>query len=483
MRITTTIFFLLVIFGTANGQSVIGTKANVIDSLLTSCYDGKIFNGIALVVDTGEIILHKSYGLSDLENQSPLKLTDRFYIGSLTKQFTSVLILQLQEDGLIDINKPISAYLKEFIDETFDGITVYQLLTHTSGLGSYTSHPEFDKSIPYSEREMLEFIKHPLLFEPGTDWSYSNSGYFLLGKIAERLTNKDYGTLLNEKIFEPLNMNNTSFNNKWLNERVAKGYRRTVEGIMPMPTYSTISLFSTGGIYSTAHDLFIWTKALDGNKLLTEKSKETLFKPIRNDYACGLYVKKGTDGFGNKFERHFHGGIIQGYHSFMLKRVPQEQVVILLDNFYNQEIQTIKNRIWSALIEEEVREIKPKLSNLLYEAGGDKTLTQVMDSISNNLESFENQFTFEEFDINTVAYRLMEAHRYSEASMLFTFNLSRYPESWNVYDSMGELKLKQGDYKDAEKLYKKSLVLNPKNVSAKIALEKIELHTTKPKLH
>jgi 6-phosphogluconolactonase len=476
MRTIIAFILLLSTLGKVQSQIIENSKTNVIDSLLIACHNQGLFNGVALISDGGKIILHKPYGLSDLHNQTPLELTDRFYIGSLTKQFTSVLILQLQEDELIHLDTPISEYLEEFSDSTFANITIHQLLTHTSGLGNYTSHPDFNKSKRYSNKEMFDLIKEPLLFPPGSKWSYSNSGYFLLGKIAERVTNRDYGSLLYEKIFEPLEMINTSFSNEWLNKNVAKGYVGTIEGIKPMPSYSPASLFSTGGIYSTAQDLYIWTQALDGNKLLTEKSKEILLQPIQNDYACGLYVKKGIDSYGNKFERHFHGGIIQGYHSFILKRVPQKQVIILLDNFYSQEIATIKNRIWSALIEEEVREIKPKLSNLLYSASSGNTLAKMIDSISKNIELFESQYTFEEFDINKVAYRLMEAERFSEARHLFTFNIDRYPKSWNVYDSMGELELIQGNYKYAKQLYKQSLTLNADNTSAKVALENIALY-------
>jgi tetratricopeptide (TPR) repeat protein len=449
-----------------------------IDSLMTAVHSNGLFNGVVLVSDNGKIILQKAYGFSDKNTQTPLSINDRFYIGSLTKQFTAVLILQLQEEGLIDINNPISDYLQELKDSTYSKITIHQLLTHTSGLGSYTSNPNFDKSIDYSEREMFALIKQPLLFKPSTNWSYSNSGYYLLGKIAERVSGKSYGSLLQEKIFEPLEMQNTSFTYDWLEERVAKGYVRTISGITTMPNYSLTSLFSTGGLYSTAGDIFIWAQALNGNKLLTDKSMKILFEPVKNDYACGLYVKKGINEDGNKFERHFHGGIIQGYHSFMLKRIPQKQVVILLDNYYNQEIQTIKNRIWSALVDENIRDIKPMLSHLLYNACSENTLVEVLDSISNNLKLFKNKFTFEEFDINKVGYRLMEVKRYREATAIFNFNITLYSESWNVYDSMGELQLKQRNYNEAEILYKKSLTLNSDNTSAKKALENIKLHTT-----
>ena len=479
MRITAGLV-LLAFWTNANCQLVSGAKAEVIDSLLNECLDRGIFNGVALVADEGEVILHKGYGVSDVETGSRLKLSDRFYIGSLTKQFTSALIFRLQEEGFLNIDQPISRYLPEFDTPEFEKITLHHLLAHTSGLNNYTSFSEFDRAKPYTESEFITFIQRPLLFEPGSSWNYSNTGYYLLGVIAQRVSNKTYGDLLQEQIFGPLNMTNTGYDTAWIEKNLAHGYYRTIHGMSPMPDYSLVTLLSSGGMYATAEDLFKWDQALYTDRLLSDSSKAILFEPVQNDYACGWYVKRGVDG-GQPYERHFHGGWIKGYHAFILRRIPSKQVVILMDNSYSQEIQTIKNRIWSALIEEEVRDIRPKLSNLLYQSCVNHTLEQVVDSISNNLDLFEGQYTFEEFDINAVGYRLMEAERFSEAAILFTFNLSRYPESWNVYDSMGELKLATRDYNEAEKLYRKSLTLNPENVSAKEALEKIELRSQRSK--
>ncbi len=482
MRITSLILLLFSLFCEAPICQINQTsKEEVIDSLLNQCLERGIFNGVALVADQGEIILHKSYGNSDISSVSQLELSDRFYISSLTKQFTSALIFLLQEDGLLSINDPISKHLPEFESAEYKQITIHHLLTHTSGLDNYTSFPDFDRSKNYSEEEFIAFIRTPVLFEPGSGWNYSNSGYYLLGIIAQRVSKQTFGELLNEKIFVPLNMKSTAFNTTWLTNNVAHGFFRTIDGMSPMPEYSLSTLFSTGGMYSTAEDLFKWDQALYSNQLLSDSSKSVLFNPKKNDYACGWYVKKGIDEDNQPYERHFHGGWIKGYHAFILRRIPDKQVVILLDNSYSQELQTIKNRIWSALIEEEIRPIKPSLSNLLYDACANKTVEQVMDSITKNIEVFENQFTIEEYDVNTVAYRLMEVGRYIEANKLFSFNLNRYAESWNVYDSMGELQLLLGNYSEAEQLYKNSLVLNPENVSAIRALKKIELLLAEPK--
>ena len=460
------------------GQSEKESKAIQIDILLTECNSRGIFNGVALVTDGGEIILHKGYGVSDRKEDKHITLSDRFYIGSITKQFTAVLILKLQDQNVLSIGDPISKYLPEFKEDQYKDINIHHLLTHTSGIHNYTSFPEFNPSKDYTEKEMINLIKTPLVFEPGSKWNYSNSGYYLLGKISERVSKKSYGELMDENIFTPLQMNNTAFDTSWLKNNIAKGYWRTINGFSPMPKYSLHTLFASGGIYSTAEDLYKWDKALYGNQLLSDASKEILFSPVLFDYACGWYVKKGIDEGGNYFERHFHGGMIKGYHTFILRRIPSKQLIVPLDNSYSQEIQDIKNRIWSVLIKEPIKDVKPKLSNLLFDACANNELKKSIDTIKSNPDTFENTYIFEEYDINTVGYRLMDKERYEEAEIILRFNLERYPDSWNVYDSMGELQLKMGNMGIAEGLYVKSLDLNPDNISAKNALRKLKEHTT-----
>jgi CubicO group peptidase (beta-lactamase class C family) len=469
--------FLILLFFILNCKTVISqhtSKANTIDSLLSNYLKDEIFNGVALVAEKGEILVHKSYGVSDFQNQIPLKLTDRFYIGSLTKQFTSALIFLLQEKGFLRLEDSLSKFLPEFETAEYRQITIHQLLTHTSGLDNYNSFPDFDLTKNYSEQEFITFIQKPLLFLPGSQWNYSNTGYYLLGIIAQRITHQTYGELLKTLIFDPLDMKNSGYDTTWLQKDIAKGFYNTIHGILPHPNYSLSTLISSGGIYSTAEDLFKWDQALYTTELLSDHSKNILFSPIKNDYACGWYVKKGIDEENQVYERHFHGGWIKGYHAFILRRIPSKQVVILLDNSYSQEIQTIKNRIWSALIEEEVKTIKPKISKILFEACERHQLEELIDSISFNLEKIKNQYTLEEFDINTVAYRLMEEERYEEANVLFIFNILCFPLSWNVYDSLGELRMLQKRQAEAKILYEKSLSIHPENVSAKIALEEIK---------
>jgi CubicO group peptidase (beta-lactamase class C family) len=474
MRIRIILSLISIVLVTDLHGQDIDARSRLVDRLLQRCYEQEIFNGVALVAENGEVLLHKSYGHSDFQNNIDLELTDRFYIGSLTKQFTSTLILILWEEGVLDIHERIGKYIPEYSSSEYEDITIYHLLTHRAGLSNYTAIPEFDKARIYSREEFLNFSKRPLLFEPGSSWQYSNTGYYLLGLIAERSTESSYASLLKDQIFKPLGMHDSGFDTSWIEEDRAYGHWLTIDGIQPMPDYSLGTLFSSGGVYSTAEDLYKWDQSLYNSEILSDSLKEILFKPVSNDYACGWYVKRGIDSDGQLFERHFHGGWIKGYHAFMLRRIPDRQVVILLDNTYSQELQTIKNAIWSILIGENPPKIKPMFSKLLFEASSEGSLRALMDSVFYFQSSFAELYDFEEFDINKVAYRLMEADRLEEANMILIFNMDRYPDSWNVYDSLGELRLKQGNLAESKMLYERSLELNPGNVSAREALSQID---------
>ncbi len=447
--------------------------SNRIDSLLSSCQASGLFNGVGLVVDEGKVIFRKAYGYTNPDTLHLLQPDDVFCIASITKQFTAFLILRMQEEGLLNIYDPITQYLKEFASPAYEKVTIYHLLTHTSGLPNYTALPDFDQAVDYSEEEMFLLMKKPLQFEAGSKYDYSNSGYFLLGKILERVSGLSFADLLDKEVFAPLQMTRSSVKDTWPETGIAQGYWRTIDGMAPMPGYSCKTLFSTGGIFSTVDDLLKWEQALYDETFLSKELREIMFTPYKNDYGCGWYVRKGYHNDGSYYERHLHGGMIKGYHCFIFRRIPQKQTIILFDNNHNQEIQEIKNSIWRILEDGPTLIPQPKLSNLLFQASSENHLLVVIDSIRSSPNSFREVYEFEEYDINTVGYRLMEAERYEEAEAVMKFNIHLFPEAWNVYDSIGELYFARGLWEEGKEMYEKSLELNPMNGSAREALEMV----------
>lgn len=450
-------------------------KSEVIDSLLNECYKREIFNGAVLVADQGEVILHKSYGVSDVENKIKLKTNTRFYIGGLTKQFTAALIYKLYQQKKIDIYKPFNKYLPEFNNKKFKNITVYHLLTHTSGLFSYDNYFSFDNEKNYSTSEVYEMIKSESpKFKAGESYEYCNSGYYLLGKILEKLSRKSYAQMLKNEILDPLKMNNTAYDTVWLTENVAHGYSRAVNGFEKSKNVSLSTLFSSGGMYSTAQDLFKWDQALYGVDILSDEIKNMMFTPFFNEHASAWRVDKGYDENSNYFEQHQLGGIKQGFNTYVLRLVPQKQTIIILDNFYNPEMLDIKNSIWAVLDNRQGWVPRSMLSVLLYKKIIQGRLPQTVSWLEQNRADYERIYVFEEFDINQVGYKLFRLKRLDEAIQIFEFNMHLFPDAWNVYDSYAEILLELGELQKSKRMYQKSLELNPENENAQLKINEID---------
>jgi|ERR1051325_4887196 CubicO group peptidase (beta-lactamase class C family) len=192
----------------AVGSTVVAQdKAAKIDQLISVYNKYGHFNGSALVADRGSVIYEKGFGWADLEWSIPNTPNTKFRLGSITKQFTATLILQLAEQGKLKLDGKLIDYLPDYRKDTGGRVTIHNLLTHTSGIPSYTSLPGFFQNVSRNPFAVDDFIKKyasgDLEFEPGTKFVYSNSGYFLLGAIIEKITGKPYEQVLKENIFDP----------------------------------------------------------------------------------------------------------------------------------------------------------------------------------------------------------------------------------------------------------------------------------------
>ncbi|HZM86088.1 MAG TPA: serine hydrolase domain-containing protein, partial [Blastocatellia bacterium] len=265
-------------------SAVAQSKANKIDNLLSLYHKYGQFNGSVLVADNGKVVYQKGLGLANMEWNIPNAPDTKFRLGSITKQFTSTLILQLVEQGKIKLDGKLTDYLPEYRKDTGDKVTIHNLLSHTSGIPSYTSLPGFFQNVSRNPFTVDDFIKKyasgELEFEPGTKFVYDNSGYFLLGAIIEKVTGKPYEQVLKENIFDPLGMKNSGYD-RWgtiLNKR-ATGYTRSPKGYQTAAYLDMSIPYAAGSLYSTVEDLYLWDQALYGDKVLSAKSKELMFKP------------------------------------------------------------------------------------------------------------------------------------------------------------------------------------------------------------
>ncbi|KGE17043.1 serine hydrolase domain-containing protein [Paenibacillus wynnii] len=297
----------------------------------------KKFNGSILMAKEGDIWISKGYGMANFEKGIPNTPTTRFRIGSVTKQFTSLSIMKLQEQGLVNVKDTLNRYIPDYPNG--DQITLHHLLSHTSGIQEYLStyllsSPLFQQyTSPY---ELINtFKQEPLKFTPGTQFSYSNSNYVLLGYIIEKVSKESYTDYINNNILRPLHMLDSGYDNNIYNEdNHAKGYEGTVEEHSdPFYNIDMSLAFSAGALYSTVEDLYLWDQALYTNKLITAASLDTMFTPkivVEKDvasYAYGWFVFAGPENLVG------HGGNIFGYSSVILKNRETKNVVIVLCNF------------------------------------------------------------------------------------------------------------------------------------------------------
>lgn len=300
-----------------------------LDTLLSAYTRQDAFNGTALVATKGNILLEKGYGYKDIKAKTNNDSNTIFQIGSITKQFTSAIILQLQQQQKLSVQDKLSKYIPDYPHG--DSITLENLLTHTSGIYNYTNNGAFMQLLstkPIRRDSLLSLFKNQSLdFRPGEKFSYSNSGYILLGYIIEKVTGKPYFQVVRENIFQPLQMTHSGFNFTGLvSPDKATGYTSPTS-TDPQPIVDSSVSFAAGAIYTTAGDLYKWDRALYTDRIISQASLQKAFTPYKSKYGYGWAI---DSAYGKQIV--VHGGGITGFVSFILRVPGDETCIILLDN-------------------------------------------------------------------------------------------------------------------------------------------------------
>lgn len=481
-----TVVFLitvLVIFVFQN-YSFAQDKASKIDKLMQVYYDLGKFNGTVLVAEKGKVFYKKGFGLANMEWNIPNKPDIKFRIGSITKQFTSMLILQLVEQGKIDLEAKLSDYLPDYRKDTGEKVTVHHLLTHTSGIPSYTGLPEFAEKISRNPYSVDEFVKKhcrgDLEFEPGSKFAYNNSGYFLLGAIIEKVTKKKYEDVLKEKIFDPVGMKNSGYDHHGtVLEGRAAGYSKTFDGYNNA-AYLDMSLpYAAGSLYSSVEDLYLWDQALYTEKLLSKKMKELLFKPhvsaMGQKYAYGWVVgKRSFPKSKEKVTSIAHGGGINGFNTLITRLVDDKHLIVLFNNTGGANLAGISSGIINILYDKPYQLPKKSIAEVIYKTMVKKDVESAIKQYHDLKKEHLKDYDFRPTELNSLGYHLLlRVKKIKDAIEIFKLNVEIYPKYANGYDSLAEAYKENGDKLLAIKNYAKSLELNPKNTNAIEELNKI----------
>ena len=447
-------------------------KAKAIDALLTTCHDLGVFNGSALVSEKGKVIFKKGFGYADFEWKIPNAPDTKFRLGSITKQFTSALVMQLVDEGKLSLEAPLASVLPYYRKDIGGRITIHHLLAHTSGIPSYTNLPNWEKEIsrnPFGPREFVEkYGSGDLEFEPGTKFAYSNSGYFILGAIAEQVTGKTYDQLLQERIFGPLGMKASGYDlSRPILEKRARGYEQTMSGVRNADYLDRSQPYAAGSLYSTVEDLYLWDRALDGDKLLPAKTKERMFTPVLQNYGYGWTIAKRPVGPA-KAERVMiaHGGGIYGFNT-LISRVPQDDhLVVLLNNTGGTSLGAMSEGVMDILYGRTAAPAKRPLATALHETILKSGIAAAVQQYREIKKSRASDYDLGLNQLLRLGNELLAQKRNADAVEIFKLSVEAFPAVAPLHLMLANAYSEAGETALAIKTYEKTLEADPGNRTA-----------------
>jgi CubicO group peptidase (beta-lactamase class C family) len=472
------LFFLLMVSGCLLFSQ---DKAAKIDELMRTYSEYGNFNGSILIAENGKVILKKGYGMANMEWNIKNEPDTKFRLGSITKQFTSMLIMQLVEAGKIKLEDKIIKLLPDYRKDIGDKVTIHHLLTHTSGIPGYTELPDFFEKVSREFYKAGDFIKkycsNDLKFEPGSKWEYSNSGYFILGAIIEKITGETYEDVLKEKIFRPLKMETSGYDHysTIINKR-ASGYEKSASGYVNAAYLDMSIPYSAGSLFSTVEDLYLWDQALYGENLLGQKYKDLMFKPqvpaFGGNYAYGWVITQQNIG-NEKKTIISHGGGINGFNTLICRIIDDKNLIVLLNNTGGTFLEIMAHMITNILYDKPYNLPKKPVSAVILKVIEEEGIESAIKKYNDLKSLHKNDYDFGENQLNTAGYRLLSQKKNREAIEIFKLNIENFPNSSNLYDSLGEAYMINGDKELAIKNYEKSVELNPKNTNGIKALKNL----------
>lgn len=331
------LFFLLMLLISLVQPSFAEEKFKNINELDTHIKKSG-FNGVILVMKGNKTLMRGAFGYRDIETKTPIQISDKFQIGSNTKQIVAAAILKLQEEGKLSLEDEVSNYLPHY--PRFNDIKIKDLLNHTSGIANYTDHSDFMATRSYAKSFSLDHIidhlsKFKLDFKPRTNWKYSNGGYIIAGKIIEQASGESWHSYVKKQILIPLGMNDSGHNVYF--EQVSK-----IRGHLNKSVVRNLNLswaLSAGSLHSTVDDMAKWLSVYSDSDVLESNSKKLMQTPNKNAYALGVY----SYPFGRDY-LITHAGVTRGFFSKTYYLKKSKIKIVTLENM-NGAFKTIPDLV------------------------------------------------------------------------------------------------------------------------------------------
>jgi CubicO group peptidase (beta-lactamase class C family) len=467
MKTTILIFIQILLAATISFSQATSSK---IDELMRAYADNGQFSGVILVKKCDNIIYRKPFGPANREWDIPNTTDTKFLAGSIGKSITAFMTLILVNDGLIDLNATINTYIPEYAGPGKNKVTIHQMLTHTSGIPDHGAIPNLSKKIvrwTFTSDQYLDLIKDlQLKFEPGTAFSYSGIAYNLLAIICEKVTKKDFGVLLDDKLFRPLGMNSTKLDsNLDIDKKRANGYEYHLLEGYKNPSYVDMSLIrGSGGILTTVDDLARFnSECFIKHTLLRKDLYEKIFTRYIKDwqyYGYGWWI---TDRVFAKDTLILisHGGSTDGYKAYSTRiRNDSIDIIMFQNNYYRTELgvrfdYAITNEIIGIL-----HGLSPQLP--VKSIGKEMGRTIGSDGIEAAIHKFyslkgDRGYKTDDYELSQLGKELdMNYNMETESSKIFTLALKEYPGSFLVNYNYAEF-LSRHKSEDAIEFYRKSV--------------------------
>lgn len=445
---------ILIVFFFLTTAVISQTINEKIDEVMQKYTELDQFSGTVLLAKDGKIQYAKAYGEANKSFGIKNNIDTKFNVASMGKMFTGVSIFQLQERKMLDVNAPVVTYLKDF--PLGDKITVYHLLSHTSGLGNYMSHPEYraDREAFKKIDDLLPIIyKEKLRFDiPGERFSYSNSGMIILGAIIEKVTGQSYSDYITKNIFVPAKMYDTQMRSgDEVVQNRATGYMKSISSTFHNNYLKSNPPFSDGGILSTVGDLFKFDQALYSSILLNDISKEKMFTALKVTYGLAFQVEERQ---GNKVVGHSGGA--PGISTYFSRYLKDKYTIIVLSN-YDRIARNVAHYIEFIVYGKKYKLPRPTFNQFIY-ANKNKInslneLKAIHDFIKKEYSMNHPQY------VNLAGYEFLNENDVHFAIKLFKLNVYLFPKEANVYDSLGEAYERNKQYDLALKSYEKAVAV------------------------
>jgi CubicO group peptidase (beta-lactamase class C family) len=473
-----------------------------LDSLFTSLSKNELFNGTVLIAENERIIYQKSFGYANFEKKILNDNNTNFQLASVSKVFTAVAVLQLMEKGKLKLDDEYKKYFPAF---PYAGITIRQLLSHSSGISDQdvsAAINDYDKKIgtKHTNAELIALLaeaKVKLKLAPGEKWWYSNTGYELLATLVEKLSITPFNRYLYTNIFQPVGMKNTYLKSDFLEKqdttKLAGNYdyefrystsRIKMEG---ENSYYNEASYGFSNIISTTNDLLLFDHALYEGKLLKLSTLDETYTPAILKNGQKDFVWKDIGGMGDAcdglgwfiFEDTsagkivWHAGGMQGCATIFLRNITKHQTVILLDNTSSEGLYKSGLDAMNILNDKTLLSIKKSLAKLYGKALMGKNATYAS-CILNQYKNDSIYYSLSEDDMNNLGYDFLSNNLIPQAIETFKINTFLYPESDNAYNSYAEALQKAEKKEEAIMMYKKSLQINSGNKDSQNSLSVLE---------